>query len=292
MKANGWIFAALLCGGFTGAQASTAVDETRSVPADGRVQVENLAGSIEITGWDRNEVHITGELGDGVEELEIVESPTGVTVIVRNRENQRFVEETDLQLRVPAAARLIAEGVSADITVRDLDGGSLDIATVSGDIDVSARAQRVEIESVSGDVAFRGHASRIEVETVSGEIELAGVEGEVQASTVSGDVELEAGSVSIARFESVSGDVIASLEVTGGGRLSADSMSGDVRLTLPGSQQGEFSAQTFSGHIRSAFGKVDKGGRGPGRRLHHREGSGGAIIEVESFSGDIRIDRR
>lgn len=292
MKTSEGILVLLLAAGSGAVQAATTVDETRSMPADGRVQVENLAGSIEITAWDRNDVHITGELGDGVEELEISESAQGVTIAVRNRENQRYVEETHLELRVPKAASVIAEGVSADIEASGLEGGHLVFDTVSGDIEVDARAPRVEIESVSGDVSFRGAASRVTVQTVSGEIELQGVDGELRVTTVSGDVELDGGEVSIARFETVSGDLDLSVEVADGGRLNADSMSGDVSIALPVGQQGGFSAQTYSGDIRSDFGSVEQPSRGPGSRLDHREGTGGAIIQVESFSGDIRLSRR
>jgi DUF4097 and DUF4098 domain-containing protein YvlB len=292
MKTNRFMLACIAAGFFSVAHAATPVDETRSMPADGRVQVDNMVGSIEITGWDRSEVSIRGELGDGVEELEISESSQGVTVRVRNRKNRRFVEETRLRLQVPVAASVIAEGVSADIKASGLQGGNLVFNTVSGDIRADARTPRVEIESVSGDVTFRGQASRASVETVSGEIDLQGIEGEVRIATVSGGVELAGSGIAIARFETVSGDVELRLDVADSGRLNADSMSGDVTIVLPSGQQGDFSAQTYSGRIRSDFGTVDEASRGPGRKLDHREGAGGAIIRVESFSGDIRITRR
>jgi DUF4097 and DUF4098 domain-containing protein YvlB len=292
MKTNRFVLACIAAGSLSVADAATPVDETRSMPADGRVQIDNMAGSIEITGWDRSEVSIRGELGDGVEELEISESSQGVAVRVRNRKNRRFVEETRLRLQVPVAASVIAEGVSADIEASGLDGGNLVFNTVSGDIRADARTPRVEIESVSGDVTFRGQASRASVETVSGEIDLQGIEGEVRIATVSGGVELAGSGIAIARFETVSGDVELRLDVADDGRLNADSMSGDVTIVLPSHQQGDFSAQTYSGRIRSDFGTVDEASRGPGRKLDHQEGAGGAIIRVESFSGDIRITRR
>ena len=41
----------------------------KEIAADVKVSVENIAGSIVIQGWDKNEVQLTGELGDSVEEL-------------------------------------------------------------------------------------------------------------------------------------------------------------------------------------------------------------------------------
>lgn len=274
------------------AAASTPIDETRAIAADGWVQVENVAGSIEITAWDRNEVHVTGELGEDVEELEITESSRGVTIRVRNREHQRRIDESHLFVRVPVKASVIAEGVSADVTASGLDGGELEFSTVSGDVQVEANTRRLELESVSGDVTFRGHTANVSAESVSGDVELEGVEGEVRAKTVSGDVTLEGGTIAVGRFESVSGSLELMLEVADGGRLKANSMSGDIRLGLPAGQQGDFSARTFSGDIRSEFGSVAASASGPGRRLDHHEGDDGASIEVESFSGDVRIVRR
>ena len=34
------------------------------------VEISNTAGSVVVTGWDRNEVEITGELGEGTERLD------------------------------------------------------------------------------------------------------------------------------------------------------------------------------------------------------------------------------
>jgi DUF4097 and DUF4098 domain-containing protein YvlB len=270
-------------------QAGSTVEQNRPVAADGLVQVENLAGSIEFTAWDKAEVGISGELGDDVEELEILESSSGIQIRVRNRRNQRNVEDTHLRLQVPVAASVEAESVSAEISLNGLRGGSIVFNSVSGDLLADAEAPRLELESVSGDVTFRGATSRAEVETVSGEIDLQGIEGEIMISTVSGDVKLSGNRVDRGRFETVSGDLDLQLDVPDGGRVNAQSMSGDVSLTLPTGQQAEYTAQTYSGEIRSDFGTVTAESGGAGSSLSWRESSNGATIEIESFSGDIHI---
>jgi len=272
-------------------QASSIVEENRTMPSDGLVQVENLAGSIEFTTWDKAEVSISGELGDDVEKLEIEKSTAGIEIRVRNHKNRRNVDESHLRLQIPETASIEAEGVSADITVKGSKGASVVLNSVSGDLTIEAETERLEAESVSGDVTFKGHSTRSSVETVSGEIELEGLEGEMRVSTVSGDVELNAMRVDRGRFETVSGDLVVSLDVTDGGRLNVQSMSGDVRLALPEAQQAEFTAQTFSGDINSGFGAVKRGSHGPGETLSFRQGSNGATIKLESFSGDIKISQ-
>jgi len=268
------------------------LDETRDMAADGHVLVENLAGSIEITTWDEAKIEIKGDLGADVEELEISESKNGIHVRVRNKQNERHIEDTDLFLRIPLAASVEVESVSADIDLDGSEGESVLAHSVSGDVEVSASTQRLEIHSVSGDVEFEGAASRSSVETVSGEISLSGLSGEVSISTVSGDVSLIAGEVGRGRFESVSGELKLELSVSDGGRLTGDSMSGDTVLRLPESQQADFTAQTYSGDIQTDFGKAASVSRGPGSALQYKEGSNGASIRLESFSGDIHIRRK
>jgi DUF4097 and DUF4098 domain-containing protein YvlB len=269
--------------------AESSINETRQMDMEGLVQVENLAGTIDITVWDKAEVSITGDLGEDVNQLEIIESSSGIRISVENRRQSRNIDETHLHLRIPVSASVEAEGVSADISVDGLESASLVMTSVSGDVTAYVEVQRLEVETVSGDVTFRGSSPRSDVETVSGEIELEGIEGEIRVSTVSGDMNLTAKRIDRGRFETVSGQLEIYLDLEEGARLNAESLSGDVRLYLPSDQQAEYTAQTYSGKIRSDFGSVKNKSRGAGSSLSHREGSNGATVRLESFSGDIRI---
>ncbi len=275
------------------ALAAEDIDSTHPLAAGGLVEVENVAGSIEFTTWDQDEVRVRGRIADDVEEVEIETTANGLRIEVRNKRNQRQIDATHLRLTVPARASIEADGVSADIRVSGSRGESLVLSTVSGDVEVEATAGRVELASVSGDVSFEGAAERTSAESVSGDVTLVGVGGEVEASTVSGDVVLEAGSVDSGRFETVSGDLSLMLELADGGRLNSDAMSGDINLRLPASQQGSFSAQSYSGSINSEFGDPKRHSKSSsGSILKAQVGDNGARIRLETFSGDISIRSR
>jgi len=268
--------------------AGDSIDQSWSVDSDIRVSVENVAGEIEIKGWDRDEVQLTGKLGDSVDELEIDESSSHLQITVVNR-HQRNIDNTVLVLRVPEGANVEAIAVSADIEVSDLENEKVTATSVSGDVEVQAISQWVSLESVSGDVGFGGQTPRISAESVSGDIDLTGVSGDVEATTVSGDMELEAGLMDSGKFETVSGDIQVSAELSANGRLTAESMSGDVIVRLPSSQSGLFKAQSFSGRITTDFGSVSNAKHGPGSHLKHSAGNDGAEIRLESFSGNIKL---
>ena len=265
------------------------IDRTLKMSSDGLVRVENMAGSIEFTGWDRDEVQVRGEAGNDVEEVEITSNSSGVQIRVRNPKGENRVDGTNLYLRLPKTASIEAESVSADISASRSSGESVILTTVSGDLVADVSPQRLELTSVSGDIEQEGSASRATVETVSGDITLVGPSGEISVSTVSGDVSMEGGEVERGRFESVSGELVLSMALVDGGRVNCDSMSGDVSLRLPESQQADFGAQSFSGDIHTDFGEAVSVSRGPGTYLEHRSGDNGATIRIESFSGDISI---
>jgi DUF4097 and DUF4098 domain-containing protein YvlB len=268
--------------------AGKSVDESWDIDADASISIENIAGTIEIEGWSRNEVRLTGELGDSVDELEISASRSSLVINVDNR-NSRNVDETELRLMVPEGASVDASAVSADIEISGLDNGKVTASSVSGDVEIDVESNWVSIESVSGDVGFRGRTERISAESVSGDVELTGISGDIAATTVSGDLELDSGLVESGKLETVSGDMNFSGELADNGRLTAESMSGDVTINLPAGQSGLFKAESFSGRISTDFGSVDRAKHGPGSHLKYSAGNSGAEIRVESFSGNIEL---
>ena len=271
--------------------AGKSVDENWDLDEDAMVSIENIAGSIEIRGWNRNEAHLTGELGNSVEELEVSASDSSLQITVANR-NERNIDNTNLVLMVPMGASIDASAVSADIEISDMDNDKLTASSVSGDVGINSSSRRVSIESVSGDVEFGGQTERISAESVSGDIKLSGISGEVSATTVSGDMDLLGGMFDSGKLESVSGDMTVSAEISGNGKMRAESMSGDVTIILPASQSGVFKAQSFSGRISTDFGSVDRAKHGPGSHLKYMAGNGDAEVRVESFSGNIKIKHK
>ena len=96
-----------------GVWAGDSINQSWQEDANVRISVENVAGEIEIEGWDQNKVQLTGKLGDSVDELEIDDSSSNLLITVVNRDD-RNIDETTLILRVPEGANIEAFAVSAD----------------------------------------------------------------------------------------------------------------------------------------------------------------------------------
>ena len=141
------------------------INQTRPLDPRGHIEIDNLKGRIQVRAWDRNEVHITGSLGDGVEKL-VVEGD-GDHLVVRAEYPKHIggwrgdrTGPTDLLLQVPLRADLDIESVSADIDVDGVAPGDLSIDTVSGDVVAAAAPRNADINSVSGDLQRHAQQQR------------------------------------------------------------------------------------------------------------------------------------
>ena len=278
-----------------GVWAGESVDVTKSASATPTVEIENLAGSVKIHGWDREEIKVTGVLGDDTDGLDFSGSNDNfdIEVEIPDSYGRRHRDlDSDLEIWLPAGSSLAIETVSASIRVSGVNG-RLELESVSGEVTVDGAPTSADVETVSGSIELSGSETLAIAESVSGKIELSGVAGRVEAATVSGSIRVEASDIEQGEFEAVSGSVRFTGALSPGARLSAESHSGSVILNLPADTSARFQVETFSGGINNGFGggEAERTSRyAPGKRLDFTIGSGDAQVRVESFSGSVTLN--
>ena len=278
--------------------AATPIDQTRPLDARGKVEIDNLKGRIQVRAWNRNEVRITGSLGEGVEKL-VIEGQ-GDHLLVRAQYPKQIgawrgdrTGPTDLQLQVPLRADLDIESVSADIDVDGVAPGELSIDTVSGKVVVAAAPDHADITTVSGDLQATLNSGDVKVETVSGDARVSGrLKGQVHGETVSGRLSIDSNGENLRRLSTgtVSGDTSIAVGMVDGGEIKSQTVSGDIRLRLPRNVSARVNAQSFSGDLSAPGAAVRKEEFGPGSSLDQRYGSGAGEIHLETFSGDAKVE--
>lgn len=277
------------------AVAGTPVNKRTSADPDGTVEVSNVAGSVQVTGWDRNEVEVTGELGSGVEKLDFTKGAKRTRVAVIMKDRWRGGGDTTLVVRVPQGSTLAINTVSADLTVRDVQGTQR-LQTVSGDLVSQGGAGDVEARTVSGDVRIVGTGRKglTSITTVSGDVTASRLAGEVNGSTVSGTYQIDAEEIARSRLRSTSGDVKLRGKLAPEARVELETISGDVRLDFVGEPPAQYDISTLNGGIRTCFGPkpVRTSEYGPGRELRFVEGAGTAKVRIKTMNGDIDLCRR
>ena len=277
--------------------ASPAMAATRPVdqqaPADptGTVEITDVAGTIEVQGWDKPEVSVTGTIGEHVDRVEVTGGGSHVTVKVVQKKLGGWGDDsgTRLVVRVPARSALDVNLVSADLKLGGVSG-SAHLQTVSGEIQ-GETAGDVSASTVSGEVKLvaRGaHDGRFK--SVSGDLTIEGPSGDLEIGSVSGDTRVPLGSLTRLHAETVSGDLHVRATLAPNGQVDASSVSGEVQLEFAGLPDADFDLQAFSGDVSNCFGpKPQHQEYGPGTHLNFRNGKGGGRVHVSTQSGDISV---
>ena len=268
------------------------VDERMNAASDGRVNVSNIAGSVVVQGWSRDEVEVTGSLGRSVEELIFERNKDEITIKVKVPKKGGRGIDSDLHINVPENSSIDVGTVSADIEVSDLLGEQR-LHTVSGDVTTESSAADVRAEAVSGDIEVDGDKSDNETSasSVSGDVTLFRIAGEVRAESVSGDVIVDEGSFERSSLNTVNGEIIYQAELRNGGRFSAETVNGDIDVEFHGDVSARIEIDTFNGDIRNCFGPEPErtSKYTPGWELSFTEGDGDGRIEMSTMNGDLSM---
>jgi DUF4097 and DUF4098 domain-containing protein YvlB len=274
------------------AWAGTPIDKVTDAHPQGEVEVSNVAGEITVSGWDREQVKLTGTLGDGSERLVFERDGRRTLIKVEIPHRSHNVDPSDLHVMVPRESRLTVTGVSADITVAGVEG-ALRIQTVSGEIDTEIFTEDVEAKTVSGDFEVRGHdeTSLLTLTTVNGDGRVQNIRGELVFQSVTGNLEVDSAELERARLRTTNGDVDIRTGLSDDARVDMEAINGDLRLDILGKVDAEFDIETFNGSIDNSFGPdpVRTSRYAPGRELRFTHGEGNARIRIKTLNGGISL---
>src|SRR5512134_1602632 len=140
---QGMVLAAML----TLAVGST-TDTTLNVSPGATLELENFAGSIEVTTWNRNAVRVQASHGRRAV-VEIHRDDDQVRIEVESRHGTPT--SADFTLTVPASMPLKLSGVYCDIMVKGTTG-PVELETVQGDVEVTGGSGHISAQSVQGSV--------------------------------------------------------------------------------------------------------------------------------------------
>jgi DUF4097 and DUF4098 domain-containing protein YvlB len=279
-------------------------NKTETMAPDGKVSVINISGDITVKTWDKSEVQIDAvktsrasspdKAKENAEKvaIEVTKTDGGVRIEAKYPEKHEhgLNVSVDFKLMIPAKAGLDSNTVSGDVYVEKI-GGALRAGSVSGDVTVTGAAKGVDAHTVSGDVTVVEVDGDAYLKTVSGDVKAERITGSISSETVSGDISLEgiSGAKTVGA-KALSGEVKYVGKILKDGRYTFEAHSGDVSVTIPSDSAFEFSAESFSGDIETDF-KVELSGKISKKELHGTVNGGGAMLKLETFSGDISLKK-
>ena len=267
--------------------AEYSVREEKKFAVSGPVQLElsTFDGSIEVRGWDRNEVLVEVEkVGPNqatVDKIQVKATQNGGRITI-DVPKPSPLETTGIR-RAPSANLVVSVPRQTAVTARSGDG-SITIRRVNGNIDVDTDDGNVRVEESKGDIIVRTGDGAVDARQIEGGARIDTGDGNIRADGVFKGLHLETrdGAVDVTAR---SGSVVESdwLVTTG---------DGNVRLELPDGLNADLDAQTADGRV-----EVDKvtgqAGATSQNEEHERSsfrgrlGAGGKAVKVRSGSGSI-----
>src|ERR1043166_3408537 len=264
----------------------------------GKVQLENMNGSVEITGWDKDAVDIDGTKYANTEqrlrEIKIDVAPSAGSITIRTVPplDRRGNAGARYVIHVPRRAEL-ASIVSSNGSIRvdTIDGharlktsnGAVRARRLNGSLDVQTSNGSVEVSDVVGDTVLHSSNGGIHAEVKQGSFEATTSNGGI-------DVRLMEKDANPVRLESSNGHIDLTMDAAR--EVHAGTSNSSIVVRMPASAAATVRAHTSNASITSDF---DVSVRGVVLSKHRLEGSiggGGPLLDLATSNGGIKLLRQ
>ena len=266
--------------------------------AGGRLYLENFNGSVEITGWEKDEVEINGTKYASTQEtlsalkVDVVASPDSVRVrTVRPSERRgnmgvkyviRAPRKVELDRIISSNGSIRVEGIAGNGRLKT-SNGSVKAWRYHGNLEVGTSNGSIEVQEFEGGAV---------VKTSNGSVKAAGVRGYFEASTSNGSIDarvLEMDPNRPVKVDSSNGRIELTMEKVNGNEIVASTSNSSITLRLPAALNARVRASTTNSSITSEFDVNVQAGRLSKTHLEGTVGSGGPLVDVSTSNGAIRL---
>ena len=269
-----------------------------ALAAGGRLDLENFNGSVEIMGWEKDELRISGLKFAGAEadlrDLRIEVTSDGQTARVRTvaPSGRRGNAGVRYMLRAPQRVELERIRTSnGSIRVEFIQGsarletsnGSISLRQLEGSVEARTSNGSINLTEVQGDAVLRTSNGRITVERLKGALEATTSNASITARI------LEPRAGRVVRLVTFNGNIELALDSFQQNEVVVQTTNGSVTVRLPASLQARLRATTSNGSIHSDF-PVLAGSAGKDH-LEGEIGGGGPLIRLATTNGSIRVLR-
>jgi DUF4097 and DUF4098 domain-containing protein YvlB len=290
-------------------------DRSYSVSGPIRLELTNASGDVDIAGSADGKLHVHGEvrvsgMGFGNPQKRLddtvanppIEQKGGTIRIGKEMSNLRNISiaytiqvphDTEVSATVASGAQTIrgvrgpvkVQAASGSIRVENIDRDA-QLTTASGSVSASDVGDDVRISTASGSVSVSNTKGDVRVNALAGVIQVVRPGGRVEAETASGAVEIQGASNDV-KAHAASGRVTVQGNPGANSYWELKTVSGGVHLSVPATANFHLSAQAVSGEIRADIPiMIEEQGK---HSLRARMGNGGARVEVQTVSGEIRV---
>lgn len=281
------------------ARVSEDFAHTYPLRAGGDIEVSTRNGSVEVLGWEKESIEITGSKyassQKDVDDIEIQIDANDAAVRIkalfpgstRGGKGARFV------IRAPRTAIVrVVDTSNGSIRVEDMARvGRLNSSNAS--ITVNRSEGPLVADTSNGAIRISQTPGDLKLDTSNGRIEADDVIGLVDADTSNSSIRvtvLDPPSDGSLRFDTSNGSIDVTIKRFNNNPMLLDSSNGNITLRLPESTDAEIHASTSNGNIQTDF-PVTVSGELKKTELKGRLGSGGNLVRISTSNSSIRLLR-
>jgi DUF4097 and DUF4098 domain-containing protein YvlB len=263
----------------------------------GSLRLDNMNGSVEISGWDKDTVDIDGTKYANTDyrlkemKIDVVPSANSVTIRTIPPMDHRGNSGARYTIHVPKHTEL-SSIVSSNGAIRvDSIEGASRLHTSNGAVHAMKLTGSLEVQTSNGSVDISDISGNTTVHSSNGTIRADVRKGRFDATTSNGsiNVRLMEGDTNPVRLESSNGHIELTMDAAREVRASTSNSSITVRM--PASVNADLNAHTSNSSITSDFDVNVHGGTISKRRMEGRIGSGGPMLDLGTSNGSIKLLR-
>jgi DUF4097 and DUF4098 domain-containing protein YvlB len=223
----------------------------------GTLELENQDGAVEISGWDRNEVDVSGtkyaSSTDRLKDTQVDVKATSGSISIRTVRPDSNWERGSVRyvIRVPRGVELAR------------------VETSNSPVDVDGTDAAVHLHTSNGPVRVTDVRGEIEVETSNGPVRIVDASGPARIRTSNGPIDLAEDSVHEVHARTSNGPITLRLPSGAGAMLRAHSSNGSLHS--------DFDIRTSDSERNDVAGTI---------------GGGGPMLDLSTSNGPIQLLKR
>ena len=264
--------------------AETHKEAKLDIASGGTLNVINGCGSVILHSGSGHQIVVSYTIHSAKVEVDQNSTNNKQRVELRTHAlpDQKPTEEeakVDYEITVPAGVSVNVSTTSAPITAENLSG-DVGLSSETGQISISNVAKsHLRVRSMTAPVILKDITlTRVDIQSTSGGVTLNNVTGQrIAAATTSGDITYRG-------------------DCSGGGDYLLTTHSGAINMTLPPTASVDLTARSTTGSVDNAFPLEEKHHNTftpqQGRSFAGTSNSGSSSVELQSFSGKIRVKKQ
>lgn len=286
--------ALLLLLGVQAAQAQRKLNDRRAALPAGFVRIFMLSGQVNVIGWDRDSLVVTGIVHETSQEKFMIGTTAQGAKLGIWSEHEAALQPANITVYVPARSQVWVKTTSATVNVSNVAGG-VDVFSVSGNVTVSGAPRALYAETMGGAINSSVSSASARLKTASGAIKSSGSVADLAAISVSGDIHAAPARFGRARFESVDGHIRYYGAVPAASVMEVINHAGAITLVIPARTVADFAFNLYEAELEDEFGIRKRWMLSEGykaREMTFGLGDGPAArITISSFKGPVYIRR-